>query len=178
CVRAELAEGLDDARELRLRPGEVAGLDVVDGEHLGCVEDEVPGRVGRPASLVARVEEPVAEELELDVPEPVLVEERADVAQRRAVREHVLEIGVPDTDAAEADARGVRAAVPQREQAPLASGVHLDGTGDRPIETDHVGVGAHRWGTYTSAYISRQRIAGRVDVRGPTRLGCMQRLDG
>ena len=54
--------------------------------------------------------------------------------------EDVREVGVPETDAAEADARGLGAAVADVEEAPLPAVVRLRGTGSRPVETEHVHV--------------------------------------
>ena len=63
---------------------------------------------------------------------------------REALRlEHVLEIGVPDPDAAEPDLARLGAAVGPVEEAPLAPDVHLDRPGDRPVEGDQLGVGGH-----------------------------------
>ena len=62
----------------------------------------------------------------------------------RARLEDVLEVGVPEPDPAEADARGVCAAVAQVEEAPLASDVHVDGPGRRPVERDQVVGCVHR----------------------------------
>ena len=58
--------------------------------------------------------------------EPVVVEV-SHLAQRARL-EHVLEVGVPEADAGEADARGLLAPVAQVEEAPLPTEVHLDRT--------------------------------------------------
>src|SRR3954451_17216358 len=55
----------------------------------------------------------------------------------------MLEVGVPDADAAEADLGGLLAAVAEVEQRPLAPHVHLDGAGQRPVEAHQLDV-AHR----------------------------------
>ena len=92
--------------------------------------------------LVAGVEEPVHEELELEVAQAVVVEGLLHL--RQALRlEHVLQVGVPDADAAEPDLARLGAAVGPAEQAPLAPDVHLDRTGDRPVEADQLDVAAH-----------------------------------
>ena len=142
-VRAELAVALDDLRQLALRADDVAHLDVVRGKGRGRLEQQRPPLVGRLAALVVRVEEPVAEELELEVAEPVVVEELPHLAQGARL-EHVLEIGVPEPEAGEPDARRLLAAVAQVEEAPLAPDVHLDRTGRRPVEADELVGGAHR----------------------------------
>ena len=129
--------------ELALGAGDVADLDVVGGEGLGRLEQQRPSRVGGRAALVVRVEEPVPEELQLEVAEPVVVEELPHLAQRARL-EHVLEVGVPEADAGEPDPRGLFAPVAQVEEAPLAADVHLDRTGRRPVEPDELGGGAHR----------------------------------
>ena len=59
--------------------------------------------VGCLPALVIRIEEPVAEELELELIEAVLVEDRPQLAERLRL-EHVLEVGMPDADAPEPDA--------------------------------------------------------------------------
>jgi hypothetical protein len=71
------------------------------------------------------------------VTETVVVEQLLDLGER-ACLEDVLEVGVPEADPAEADASRLRAAVAQVEEAPLASGVHLDRTGDRPVEPEQL----------------------------------------
>ena len=64
----------------------------------GGVEEQLADLVGRLAALVVPVEEPVHEELELEVAQPVVVEDLLHL--REAPRlEHVLEVGVPDPDA-------------------------------------------------------------------------------
>ena len=106
-------------------------------------QEELAPLVGGAAALVAGVEEPVAEELELELVEPVLVDHCADVGERARL-EHVLEVGVPDAHAPEADALRLLAAVAQVEEAPLAAEVHLDRAGDRPVVGDEgVGAGHH-----------------------------------
>src|SRR3954452_14510090 len=55
----------------------------------------------------------------------------------------MLEVGVPDADAAEADLGGLLAAVAEVEQRPLAPHVHLDGAGHGPVEAHQLDV-AHR----------------------------------
>ena len=57
----------------------------------------------RPAGARHRIEEPVAEELELELIEAVLVEDLPQLAKRLGL-EQVLEVGVPEPDAPEADA--------------------------------------------------------------------------
>ena len=93
-------------------------------------------------ALVAGVEEPVHHELELEVAQPVVVEQRLHLGERARL-EDVLEVGVPEPDPAEADPRRLRAAVAQVEEAPLAAHVDLDRAGDRPVETEQV-VAGHR----------------------------------
>ena len=95
------------------------------------------------ATLVARVEEPVPQELELDLIESVLVEERAHLAERPGL-EDVLEVGVPEPDAPKPDAGGLLAAVAEVEQAPLAPEVHLHRPGRGPVERDQIIASAHR----------------------------------
>ena len=67
----------------------------------------------------------------------------AFISLERVRLEQVLEVGVPDPDAREADLRGLRAAVAPAEQAPLAADVHLDRAGHGPVEAHQLDV-AHR----------------------------------
>src|SRR4051794_2067293 len=133
CVGAELGEALGHLLERALRTGDVADLDVMRVERGGGIEEQAPVRVGRGAAFVAGVEEPVHEELELEVVEPGRVEDVLHLAQRAGL-EHVLEVGVPDPDAAEAGLRRLLAAVAPIERRPLAAHVHLDGAGHGPVE--------------------------------------------
>ena len=67
---------------------------MVGGERRRGLEEERTALVGRLPALVVRIEEPVAQELELEVPEPVVIEELPDLAERPLL-EDVLEVGVP-----------------------------------------------------------------------------------
>ena len=142
-VLAELAVPLDDLLEIALGAHDVPDLDVVRGERGSRLEQERPSLVRCLSALVVGVEEPVAEELELDVAEPVVVEQLTNLPQG-ALLEHVLEIGVPEPEAREAHARRLLAAVAQVVEAPLAPEMHLDGARRRPVEPDELGGGAHR----------------------------------
>ena len=62
------------------------------------LEEQRASLVGGAAPLVVRVEEPVAEELELELVEAVLVEDLPQLSERLRL-EQVLEIGVPEPDA-------------------------------------------------------------------------------
>ena len=73
-VGAQLAEALRELRELGRRAGDVADLDVVRAELGGRLEEQPRGLVGGLAALVVRVEEPVHQELELEVAQAVVVE--------------------------------------------------------------------------------------------------------
>ena len=115
-VGAQLGEALGHLLERRRRRGDVADLDVVGLEDGGGVEEQAALPVGRGAALVAGVDEPVHEELELEVPEAGVVEDRLHLAQRVRL-EHVLEVGVPDPDAREPDLGRLLAAVAPAEQA-------------------------------------------------------------
>ena len=67
------------------------------------------------AALVARVEEPVHQELELELAQAVVVEGLLHLGQAARL-EHVLQIGVPDAEAGEPDlpASAQRSAQPKR----------------------------------------------------------------
>src|SRR3954451_7009583 len=142
CVGAELGEALGHLLARALRTGGGAGLDVMRVERGGGIEEQAPVRVGRGAAFVAGVEEPVHEELELEVVEPGRVEDVLHLAQRAGL-EHVLEVGVPDPDSAKACVRRLLAAVAPVERRPLAAHVHLDGAGHGPVEAHQLDV-AHR----------------------------------
>ncbi len=93
-VRAELGVALDQPVELTRRPGDVPGLDVVRPERGRRLPEEGPDPVGLLPALVGLVEEPVHRELELEVAEPVIVEQLLHLGERPAL-EHVLEVCVP-----------------------------------------------------------------------------------
>src|SRR5262249_47859795 len=112
-------------------------LDVVRPERDRGLEEKPPHPVGLDTALVAGVEEPVHQELELEMAEPVVVEDTFQVAEALRL-EQVLEIGVPDPEPAEADLARRRAALVPAEEAPLASDVDLDRAGDRPVEADEL----------------------------------------
>ena len=141
-VGTELGESLDDPRQLAFRAHDVAGLDVVRRQLGRRLEEQRAPFVGGPPALVTRIEEPVAEELELELIEAVLVEDRPQLAERLRL-EHVLEVGMPDADAPEPDPRGLLAALAEAEEAPLAPEVHLDRPGGGPVEADEVVAAAH-----------------------------------
>ena len=61
-------------------------------------------------ALVVRVEEPVSEELQLHVAKAVGLEDVVQLGEILGL-EQVLEIGVPEPEPAEADARGMLAAL-------------------------------------------------------------------
>ena len=121
---AQLGVALGQERQLARPAEDVRDLDVVGVERGGRLEQELPGRVRCLPPLVVRVEEPVEQALELEVLEPVVVEEPLDVGERARL-EDVLEVGVPEPDALEPGTRGLLAAVGEVEQAPLAPAVHL-----------------------------------------------------
>ena len=73
--------------------------------------------------------------------QPVVVEDLLHLAQAPRL-EHVLEVGVPDAEPAEADLARLGAAVGPVEEAPLAPDVHLDRPGDRPVEPEQLDVHA------------------------------------
>ncbi len=136
-VGAELGEGLGQTRQLARRAWDVPDLDVVRAERRGGIEQEALGGLGGAAALVVRVEEPLPDELELEVLEPVVVEQPLQVGQCVRLQE-VLEVGMPEPDSLEPDALGLGAAVGEAEQAPLAAEVHLDRPGDGPVQAHDV----------------------------------------
>ena len=116
----------------------------------------IPSEARRRSSSGSRNQSQQA--LELEVREAVLVEERLHLGERARL-EHVLEVGVPDPDAREADARRVRAAVAQVEEAPLAAR-RAPRPGRRRSSRARRGRCRHRQGNLT------------VDRR-PDKLGCL-----
>src|SRR4029453_14427280 len=126
---------LHGPRKLALRAHDVADLDVVCGQLGRSSEQERPSLVGGLAALVARVEEPIPEELELEVVEPQLVEEAGPLTKRSGL-EDVLEVGVPQPDAPEPDAGRLLAAVAEVEQAPLAPEGHFHRPRRGPVGSD------------------------------------------
>ncbi len=93
------------------------------------LEEQRTSLVGCLPALIVGVEEPVAEELELELLDPVLLENRPQLAERLGLQQ-VLEVGMPEPDALEAHALGLFAAFAQAEEAPLWPEVHLDRPGD------------------------------------------------
>ena len=136
-VGAELGEGLGQPRQLARRAGDVPDLDVVRAERGGGVVEEALGRLGGAAALVVRIEEPLPDELELEVLEAVVVEQLLHVGQRARLQD-VLEVGVPDPDPLEPDTLRLCAAVGEVEQAPLPAVVHLDRPGGGPVQAEEV----------------------------------------
>ena len=141
-VRADLAEALGEPRELGGNTGNVADLDVVRVQLGGRVEQQRADLVGGLPALVVLVEEPVHEELQLEVAEAVVVEGLLHLPQAPRL-EHVLEVGVPDPEPAEADLARLGAAVGPVEEAPLASDVHFDRPGNGPVQPEQLDVDAH-----------------------------------
>ncbi len=125
CVRAELAVGLDQAADVARRAGDVPDLDVVRRQRRRGLPEAGAQLVALRAPLVAGIDEPLPEELELQVAQAVVVEERGDLVERSGF-EDVLEVGVPEADPAEADPGRVLAAVAQVEEAPFAALVDVD----------------------------------------------------
>ena len=111
-------------------------------------EEQLPRLVGGPAPLVGGVEEPLPQELELEMGEPGVVEDLLHL-RRRARLEDVLEVRVPEAGAAEADAGRVLAAVAEVEEAPLPPDMHLDRARDGPVEPEQVVAGRHCEGNHT-----------------------------
>ena len=137
-VGAELGVRLHDPRQHAGRAGEIADLDVVGRQHLRRLEQQRARQVGGAAALVARFEEPVPQELELEVLQAVVIEELSHLMEVARL-EHVLQVGVPKPDTAEADASRLLAAIAQVEEAPFPAEVNLDRAGDGPIEAQEVG---------------------------------------
>jgi len=114
-------------------------------EHGRRLEEELPGLVGLAPALVVLVEEPVRQELELEMAQAVVVERPLQVAQALRL-EQMLDVRVPEAEPAEADRARFGATVGPAEEAPLATVVHLDRPGDRPVQTEQLDVHrrAHR----------------------------------
>jgi hypothetical protein len=130
-VGDELGVGLLQAPHLALLARDVARLDVVGAELGGGLEEQLADPVGIGAVVV--VDEPVHQELELVEPEPVVVEHPLHLAQRAPALHLMLDVGVPEAEAGEADLGGLGAAVGEVVFAPLATGVHVDRSGGGPV---------------------------------------------
>ena len=132
CVRvgrrvgAQLGVGVDQPRQLARRAGDVPHLDVVRRQCRRRLEQERPRLVGGLTALVARIEEPLPEKLELDIGETVVVEKLPDLGERSGL-EHVLEVGVP-----EAGPASCRRAPPARSGPAGRRGSTRDRRGPRP----------------------------------------------
>src|SRR5207302_928195 len=111
-----------------LRAHDVSDLQVMRGQLGRRAEEQRAPLVGGAPALVVGVEEPVAQELELELIQAVVVEQLPHLAEGPRL-EHVLEVCVPQADAPEPDAGGLLAAVAQIEEAPLPSEMHLDRSG-------------------------------------------------
>src|SRR5262245_44356489 len=131
--------------------GDVADLDVVRAELRRGVEQEPADAIRLAAPPVVLVEEPVHEELDLEVSQPVVVEAALQLCQGLRL-EQVLEVRVPDPEPAEAGRARRRAAVGPAEEAPLAADVHLDRARNGPVEPDEVR--GHECGRYSLRTIS------------------------
>src|SRR4029077_13126675 len=119
--------------------GNVAHLDVMRVERVRGVEEQLADLVGGTPPSVAGVEEPVHQELELEVSETVVVERALQVTETLRLQ-HVLEICMPDSEPAEADCSGRGAPVGPVEEAPFATDVHLHRTGDRPVQAEELDI--------------------------------------
>jgi hypothetical protein len=141
-VPAELGERLGEPAELARRPGDVPDLDVVRVERGRGVEQHPAALVRLLARDLAFVDEEVGQELDLQVREAGVVEDLLHLRQRPRV-ELMLDVGVPEPDALEADPGCLAAAVLPLERAPLPADVHLRRTAHRPVEGQQIDL-AHR----------------------------------
>ena len=121
-------ERLGQLAELARRAGDVADLDVVRVERGGGVEQQPPAPVGVRARRLARIDEEVGQELDLEVASGRRRRRSAFISLSVLRLELVLDVGVPQADALEADAGRLGAAVAPVERAPFATDVHLGGT--------------------------------------------------
>ena len=125
--------------ELARRAGDVADLDVMGVERRGGVEQQPAPRVGLGARRVAGRDEEVGQELDLEIAQAGVVEDLLHLGQRAGL-ELVLDVGVPQPEAPEADPRGVRAAVAPVERAPFPADVHVGRTGHGPVQGQQLGL--------------------------------------
>ena len=109
-IAAQRGELLGQPAELAWRAGDVADLDVVGVERRGGREQLPAEPVGRRASRLARIDEEVGQELDLEVLQPGVVEDRPHLAQRPRPQ-LVLNVGVPQADTPETRLGGLGAAV-------------------------------------------------------------------
>ncbi len=134
CVgfAAQLAELVDELRDRHLLAEEIPDLDVAAAKLLGRFEQEFLALFGGAASL-AGLQEPVSEELDLDIFHAVVVEDALHLRVGVALA-HMLDVGVPQAHALESGARRSLDALLELEGAGLRAGV-----GDRPASESPVG---------------------------------------
>src|SRR6185312_15212283 len=151
---AEAGKALDQARHGAGRADEVAHLHAAGAQHLGRLEQEALALIR--AALRLAIEEPVAQEFELDVPDAMVIENAPHVGEAQP-RERVLEIGVPDAEAREPGLRGARHALLEARGAELVIGVRLGADRERPVRSEQVDVSVH-WGEPSSRGITGTRL--------------------
>jgi hypothetical protein len=131
-VGAELGVALGELRKLAGNAGDVPHLDVVGAERTRGIQQEIPHLVGLLASLRPLVLEEAPDELQLQVFEPVVVQELLDLIET-ATLEAVGEVGVPDPDPLHPGLGRLPAALGEVEVAPLLALVGLGRAGRRPV---------------------------------------------
>ena len=98
--------------------------------------------IGLVACRAPRVDEEVGEELDLEVLEAGVLEDLAHLVQAAGL-ELVLDVGMPQAKALEADLGCLGAAIAPVERAPLTAYVHIRGTANRPVKGQQLDL-AHR----------------------------------
>ncbi len=101
-------------------------------EPLGGLEQQLATLVGSRAPRIARLDEPIDQELDLDVLHAVVVENPPHLGQRVPCQD-ALEIRMPEAYALEAGTRGSLDALAELECAVLEAGVRQSAPGERPV---------------------------------------------
>ncbi len=133
---AQLCEFLDQLRHGHLGAEKVADLDVTPAKRFGGVEEPAPRRI-RVRAPLARFQEPVREEFDLDVLHPVRIEDLPHFLQRPRLR-HVLQIGVPQSEPLEAGSRRLLHAGLELEGAVFPIRMRQCPAGEGPVGGDQL----------------------------------------
>ena len=141
-VLTELGERFGELRQLARGSRNVAHLDVMGVERGGGVEQQPAPLVRLGAPGLAWVDEEVRQELDLQVLEAGVIEDRPHLLQCPRL-ELVLDVGMPQAQPLEADPRRLSAPVAPLKQAPLPTHVNLGRSADRPVKGQQVDL-AHR----------------------------------
>src|SRR6185436_157685 len=116
---------------------EVADLDVTGAERSRALQQRPAQSVGSGPSVAGR-QEPVGEELELEVADAVVFEYPPHLGQAMALPQ-MQQVGVPDAEARKSGLRSSLGTLAQTERAPLLIRVGLGAAADRPVRGEQLG---------------------------------------